>query len=155
MIRGTVRGRSARAFTLVELTVVLLVLAILAGVVLPRIVNASDEAQAAAAATNLAIIQKQVDRYAAEHGVYPDAIPKNPFVPDDAADYYAEPISRAWKIEPEFKTPIPRAYTHWWYNPNLGSVRARVSEQASDAETLALYNRVNGRSIPSLDYMRP
>lgn len=130
MIRGTVRGRSARAFTLVELTVVLLVLAILAGVVLPRIVNASDEAQAAAAATNLAIIQKQADRY-------------------------AEPTSRAWKIEPEFKTPIPRAYTHWWYNPNLGSVRARVSEQATDAETLALYNRVNGRSIPSLDYMRP
>lgn len=38
----------------------------------------------------------------------------------------------------------------FWYNPNRGIVRARVQPRFSDHETLDLYNRLNGSSLPAL-----
>ena len=32
----------------------------------------------------------------------------------------------------------------YWYNPKVGTIRARVSDQGSQAATLAFYNLVNG-----------
>lgn len=38
----------------------------------------------------------------------------------------------------------------FWYNPELGVVRARVPRQDTDRLTLELYNQVNGTSLDSL-----
>jgi len=38
----------------------------------------------------------------------------------------------------------------FWYNPYRGVVRARVAPQINEAETLALYNRVNGVFLTTL-----
>ncbi len=35
----------------------------------------------------------------------------------------------------------------FWYNPYLGVVRARVSAQISEQETVTLYNQVNGATL--------
>jgi len=39
----------------------------------------------------------------------------------------------------------------FWYNPTTGVFRARVSPVGSEAETLALYNRVNGTSLEAFE----
>lgn len=39
----------------------------------------------------------------------------------------------------------------FWYNPTTGTFRARVSPATSEAQTLALYNEVNGSSLPEFD----
>ncbi|MFN3167465.1 MAG: hypothetical protein ACE37H_10425 [Phycisphaeraceae bacterium] len=39
----------------------------------------------------------------------------------------------------------------FWYNPTTGVFRARVAPAGSEAETLALYNRVNGTSLEAFE----
>lgn len=39
----------------------------------------------------------------------------------------------------------------FWYNPTTGVFRARVVPGASEAETLALYNRVNGTALDAFE----
>ncbi len=42
----------------------------------------------------------------------------------------------------------------FWYNPNLGVVRARVPQRVSERLTLELYNQVNEISLSALPYDR-
>lgn len=39
----------------------------------------------------------------------------------------------------------------FWYNPTTGIFRARVSPATSEAQTLALYNEVNGSALPAFE----
>ena len=39
----------------------------------------------------------------------------------------------------------------FWYNPTTGTFRARVSPATSEAQTLALYNEVNGTTLEAFD----
>ena len=39
----------------------------------------------------------------------------------------------------------------FWYNPTTGIFRARVSPASSEAQTLALYNNVNGTDLPGFE----
>lgn len=41
----------------------------------------------------------------------------------------------------------------FWYNPNVGIIRARVPARLTDQETIEMYNRVNGSDLKVL--MRP
>jgi general secretion pathway protein G len=59
------------AFTLIEILVVVILLGILAAVVIPQFTDASDEATAAATATNIQTVQAQVELYRAKTGSYP------------------------------------------------------------------------------------
>jgi hypothetical protein len=56
--------------------------------------------------------------------------------------------SRSGKWHPIDKTTANHPF---WYNPANGAFRIRVPRQATNAETLALYNRVNGTSVRALD----
>ena len=48
------------------------------------------------------------------------------------------------------------AVAQFWYNPRHGVIRARVPMAMSDAETLAIYNQVNGSNLQSLfELVRP
>lgn len=61
-----------RAFTLVELLIVVIILGILAAVVIPQFSDASTDARLASLTTNLQTIRGQVDLYRLQHnGVYP------------------------------------------------------------------------------------
>ena len=63
--------RNKRAFSLVEILVVVILLGILAGVVIPRFTDASDDARAAATSANVNTIQSQVEVYRSKFGSYP------------------------------------------------------------------------------------
>lgn len=64
--------RSKKAFTLVEVLIVVIVLGILAAIVVPQFSTASDDANLSALTTNLQTIRAQIELYKIQHnGSYP------------------------------------------------------------------------------------
>jgi len=60
-----------RGFTLIELMLVLVILAILAGIVVPRFANRSQQAKVTAAGTDIANIEVAIDSFEVDCGRYP------------------------------------------------------------------------------------
>lgn len=97
MFRAT---RISRAFTLVEILVVVVILGILAAVVVPRFADATDDAAESTTINELLKVRRAIDVYMAKYQVPPDmqpgstkaewgliisseflkAVPKNPWV---------------------------------------------------------------------------
>ncbi len=65
--------RRARGFTLVELLIVVIILAILAAVVIPQFAASTDDAKMASLDTTLANMRSALDLYYQQHGEYPAA----------------------------------------------------------------------------------
>lgn len=80
--------RSRKGFTLVELMIVVLILGALAAIAIPRIIGGADTAKANACATNIDMINSQIELYYANEGDYPTDLPtltNNPdYFPDGA-----------------------------------------------------------------------
>ena len=68
----TYRGQSA--FTLVELLIVVIILAILAAIIVPQFTEATDDATQAAYDTNIANIRSAIDLYRQQHDEYPGEV---------------------------------------------------------------------------------
>ncbi|MFO0832109.1 MAG: type II secretion system protein [Phycisphaerales bacterium] len=65
--------RTRRAFTLVEILIVVVILGILAAIVIPQFSSATTEARQGNLATQLDILNSQISIYCARHGnAYPD-----------------------------------------------------------------------------------
>ena len=64
-------GRRAAAFTLIELLLVLVILAVLAAVVVPKFTGRSEQARVAAAKADIATIELALDQFEIEAGRYP------------------------------------------------------------------------------------
>jgi len=60
-----------RGFTLVELLIVVIILAILAAIIIPQFTAATDDATQSAYDTNIANIRAAIDLYRQQHGEYP------------------------------------------------------------------------------------
>lgn len=58
---------SARAFSMIELVMVIAIIGIIAGVAVPRMSRASVTARENALVSNLSLMQSAIDRYTAEH----------------------------------------------------------------------------------------
>lgn len=67
----TNRKRSRHGFTLVELMVVVLIIAVLAAMIVPRIINRAEEAKVAAARGDLAQLSKVLATFRLDTGRYP------------------------------------------------------------------------------------
>jgi len=70
------RGKmqSQRGFTLVELLIVVIILAILAAIIIPQFTAATDDAVQSAYDTNIANIRSAIDLYRQQHQEYPGAV---------------------------------------------------------------------------------
>ena len=64
-----------RGFTLVELLIVVIILAILAAIIIPQFTAATDDATQSAYDTNIANIRAAIDLYRQQHQEYPGEIP--------------------------------------------------------------------------------
>ncbi len=65
------RQRRKSAFTLIELVVVMLILAILAAMIVPRIIGRSEDAKVARAVSDLATVRTMLDNFRIDVGRYP------------------------------------------------------------------------------------
>lgn len=64
-----------RGFTLVELLIVVIILAILAAIIIPQFTAATDDATQSAYDTNVANVRSAIDLYRQQHQEYPGAAP--------------------------------------------------------------------------------
>ena len=80
---------------------------------------------------------------------FPDGLPINPLAgvdrpwidvapPDDTAAHPPDPV---------LDSPDQAGF---WYNPTVGTIRARVPRQVSEHDTLDLYNHLNGTALTAL-----
>jgi len=165
------RSHPRRAgFTLIELIAVVVVLAVIAGVALPRFFDHGDEARIASARQARGAIATAITNYKMQdaminggEGQWPPDLDEilesqqgyeefNPWrAPGQAVYDIDHGGPDKWHIR--YKTIELGVASGWgaiWYNPDNGAVRFRVPDQGSDAATLALYNRVNTTSVTSL-----
>ena len=65
------RPLASRAFTLIELLLVLVILAVLAAVVVPKFTNRSEQARITAAKTDISMLETALDTFEVDCGRYP------------------------------------------------------------------------------------
>ncbi len=68
---------NSRGFTLIELLIVLAIIAIIAGIAIPRYTASFDKAKESACAANIAVLESAVTRYWADHLNEGDVYPAN------------------------------------------------------------------------------
>ncbi len=72
MLKGTMKKQIMKGFTLVELLIVVIILAILAAIVVPQFASSTDDAKVAALDSTLSNIRSALDLYYQQHsGRYP------------------------------------------------------------------------------------
>lgn len=158
-----IQRRQTLGFTLVELLVVAVVLAIFAAVVTASMVDADKEPKISAAHHTAKMIQKQINQHRDTKGSWPANVdlawfrhsqpPVNPFVPEHLNNVLSDvdAVNDPNKWHPSGKTTQSFPF---WFNPQNGAFRIRVPAQSSDAETLALYNAANGVKLTALSQVR-
>jgi len=67
--------RGKKGFSLVELMIVVLILGALAAIAVPRILGGANQAKANACATNIDLMNSQIELYYANTGGYPADLP--------------------------------------------------------------------------------
>jgi prepilin-type N-terminal cleavage/methylation domain-containing protein len=71
-VRATISARKHRAFTLIELMIVVAILGILAAIVYPFLTDATDEARVSSTLAQLHTLRGAIVRYRSDHGADPD-----------------------------------------------------------------------------------
>ncbi|MBC8065794.1 MAG: type II secretion system major pseudopilin GspG [Chlorobia bacterium] len=75
-----------KGFTLIELVVVILILAILAALIVPRVVGRTDDAKRSKAASDISTLRGQVQIYKTDVGAFPESLLDLRTRPSEGAD---------------------------------------------------------------------
>lgn len=152
MIVSNRRSLRTQGFTLVELLIVVLILAILAAVVIPTFKDSSKEAKESAVVASLNTMRQAISLYRVQHDeIYPGQL--------DWAQFVTQLSSKTWAdgtaggpFGPYLRTAIPKNPLNddasgklltnmgvgpsgtegYAYNPTSGELRANVVGTASD-----------------------
>ena len=157
-------------FTLIELIAVIVVLAILSGVAIPRFINHREDAQVAAAKAARASLVSAVQNWRLNDAVENGGEGGWPANLDDVLDAqgvehllnpYHDPRMPVYNIDPSgpdkvfmtnktIESAIASRWGSIWYNPDNGRVCFRVPDQGSTQATVDLFNQVNQSNSTSL-----
>jgi prepilin-type N-terminal cleavage/methylation domain-containing protein len=146
--------RLARAFTLVEILIVVIILAILAAIVVPQWTNVTSQARGATLLDNIQNVRAQIQVYRNEHVNYPGGanfadqmtLPTdfsgNTAALRDATHWYGPYLQQMplntisslrtvrWTADPAELFAAPAAPGGWWYNQATGEFRADLPDIA-------------------------
>ena len=81
-------GKLKRAFTLVEMLLVVTIIGILAALVIPKIVGRSEQARTTAAHADLSAIKTALDAFEVDNGYYPKSIQDLLQQPNNAKNWH-------------------------------------------------------------------
>jgi len=84
----TQNRRPARGFTLVEMLLVVMIIATLAALVLPKMVGRGKEAQVTAAAAQIAAFKTSLDAFEVDNGHFPASLQDLVQQPHDASNWH-------------------------------------------------------------------
>ena len=141
-------NRTAKAFTLVEILVVVVILGIIAAIVVPRFSNASAIARASMMADDLRVMRMQVQVYRSQHvGVSAGYVGGNPAsVPTEEA--FVAAMTLASKATGETAAPRTAGYNYGPYlremPPNPVNGKSTVQMIANDAAFPATADNSHG-----------
>lgn len=85
------RNRNRRGFTLIELVVVILILAILAALIVPRVVGRGDDAKQSKALSDISALRAQVQMFKNDVGTFPESLFDLRTRPAEGADGWRGP----------------------------------------------------------------
>ena len=103
-------------FTLIEVMVVIVILAVLAALIVPKVLGRPDEARAVAARQDIATIMQSLKLYRLDNGKYPtaaqglEALARKPTQP---------PVAANWKAYVERLPADPWGAPYQYLNPGL------------------------------------
>ena len=141
---------TAKAFTLVEILIVVIILAILAGVTIPQIVGVTDVSRETNLKENLSKIRAQLQVYRNQHDAFP------------AGDEFADQMTRYTNSQGEVADTEDEDHRYGPYleqmpsNPVTGDGTVRTATDAGqhyppgDADAGWWYNEVTGRFYADL-----
>jgi len=110
--------RARRGFTLIELTIVLALIALLLTIAVPRYFHSLDNGKISVQRQNLAAIRDALDKFYGDQGKYPD----------DLADLVTKKYLRAIPVDPI--TGLP----NWTVVPPEDTTQGRVYDVRSAAQ---------------------
>ena len=130
----TGRHTTAKAFTLVEMLLVLVILATLAAIVVPKLAGRSEQAKVTAAQTQITAFETALDAFEVDNGYYPKG-------KDGLIDLIEEPKdAKNWR-GPYLKQGIP---TDPWGNEYIYEYPGKNNEYGYDLMSVGPDGRVGG-----------
>ncbi len=123
-MRSTVHTRARRAFTLIEILIVVVILGILAAIVIPQFSNASTEASEASLRSQLQTIRSQLELYRVQNGdTYPDLVANGwtDLTNDPAGRDYLQAAPRNPLMGAGVQTGVgaPGSGEAWWWDGDV------------------------------------
>lgn len=127
------RNRMKKAFTLVEILIVVVILGILAAIVVPQFTNATQDAQAGNLKAQISSLQNQIELWKARNNSYPDlatsgwALLVDPNSDGNFSDGYIKEVPKNPAAPAAVQTVVgaARAATCGWvYDQTTGKLEA-------------------------------
>jgi general secretion pathway protein G len=124
------RNNKHKAFTLVELLLVLVILAVLAAIVVPKFAGRSQQARETAAQSNISSMEIALDSFEVDNGYYPTDLQDLVSEPNDTKDWRG-PYIKEVPFDP-------------WGNAYIYEYPGKNNERGYDLMSMGMDGRVGG-----------
>ena len=138
------RNRSKKAFTLVEILIVVVILGILAAIVVPQFTNATQDAQTGNLRAQIKSLQNQIELFKARNNYYPDLVANgwdaliDPNGDGDLSDGYIKKAPKTPAAPAAVQEVIgatAAATCGWHYDVTTGTLGATFYDEDNDVLT--------------------